>query len=255
MQASNGAASAARAGAAAVAFLTRVPIGRRLFLAADDVGRGAVLFPVVGAGLGALVGLVAIGLDAILPPLLAAGLALVLEVLLTGAIHLDALADAADGLGASSGGRALEIMREPSIGAFGAVALVLDLLVKAAALAALLGSWRALPLVVAAWAAGRTAPLVLAWALPYARPGGGSGRALTDSARRTWLAIGLALGVGTAVAAAGTSSPALLLGAAIAVVAVGLTARARLGGVTGDVLGAGAELATTLGLVGAVTAA
>ena len=121
--------SSLRAAAAALAFLTRVPVGRLTALGPDDVARGAVLFPIVGAGIGALVGGIAVGLDSRLTVLLAAALAVAAEALVTGAIHLDALADAADGLGAPTRERALEIMREPTIGAFGAAALGLVLLV------------------------------------------------------------------------------------------------------------------------------
>jgi hypothetical protein len=103
-----------RAAAGALSFLTRVPVGRRVVLDGDDVARGAVLFPLVGAGIGALVGLVVVGLDARLTVLVAAGLAVAFEALLTGAIHLDAVADWADGLGAGSRERALEVMREPA---------------------------------------------------------------------------------------------------------------------------------------------
>jgi adenosylcobinamide-GDP ribazoletransferase len=158
-----------RAAAGAIAFLTRVPVGRWVALDGEDVARGAVLFPVVGAGLGALVGLVVVGLDATLTALVAAALAVALEALVTGGIHLDAVADSADGLGAATRQRALEIMREPTIGAFGATALLLDLLVKTAALAAVVSGPRALLAVAAAYALGRTAPLALGWALPYAR--------------------------------------------------------------------------------------
>jgi adenosylcobinamide-GDP ribazoletransferase len=254
MQASNAAGGLLRAGAAAVAFLTRAPVGRRLTLDAADVGRGAPFFPVVGAGIGAAVGLVVVGLEAVLPSLVAAGLAVAFEALLTGAIHLDALADTADGLGGRSPVHALEIMREGTIGAFGATALGLDLLVKTAALAALLEHERAVLVLVAAWAAGRAAPLALAWALPYARSTEGSGRVLTDSAGGVRLAVGLGLGVAIAVAAAGSRSPALLAAAVVAAVAVGLACRVRFGGVTGDALGGSAEVATTLSLVGGAAA-
>jgi adenosylcobinamide-GDP ribazoletransferase len=158
-----------RASAAAVSFLTRVPLGGRLGLGGEDVARGAVLFPLVGAGIGALVGAVVVGLDATTTVLLAAALAVAAEALLTGAIHLDALADSADGLGAASRERALEVMREPAIGSFGTAALVLDLLVKTAALAAVAAGPRAVLAVAAAYALGRTAPLAVGWALPYAR--------------------------------------------------------------------------------------
>ena len=100
--------TALRAGAGAVSFLTRIPVGSRVDLGPEDVARGAVLFPLVGAGIGALVGVVVVGLDARLSTLLAAAVAVAAEALLTGAIHLDALADSADGLGAGSRERALE---------------------------------------------------------------------------------------------------------------------------------------------------
>ena len=240
-----------RAAAAALAFLTRVPVGRLTALGPDDVARGAVLFPVVGAGIGALAGGVAVGLDSRLTLLLAAALAVAVEALVTGAIHLDALADTADALGAPTMERALEIMRDPTIGSFGAAALGLDLLVKTAALAALLSGPDPVLAAIAAFALGRAAPLALSWALPYARAGGGLGASLAGAARAPWLAAGVLLGIGVAVAALGLRGLWLAAGAAVAVLAVGLVARRRFGGVTGDVLGAAVELATTLALVAA----
>jgi adenosylcobinamide-GDP ribazoletransferase len=244
--------TALRAAAGAVSFLTRLRVGRSLSPDGDDVARGAVLFPLVGAGIGALVGLVVVGLDARLTALVAAAIAVALEALLTGAIHLDALADSADGLGAESRERALAVMREPAIGAFGASALVLDLLVKTAALAAITAGPDAVLAVAASFGLGRTAPLALGWALPYARPEGGSGSALTDGAGRVSRVVGVGLGIGLAIAALGLRGIALVGAAGAATVVVGVIARRRLGGVTGDVLGAATELATTLALVAAV---
>src|SRR5581483_2417227 len=100
---------AVRAAAAAVAFLTRIPVS--LPLTAADVARGAVLFPVVGAGIGAAVGGTADALARPLTPTLAAVLGVALGSALTGALHLDGLADTADALGATTRERALEIMR------------------------------------------------------------------------------------------------------------------------------------------------
>jgi adenosylcobinamide-GDP ribazoletransferase len=208
-----------------------------------------VLFPVVGAGIGALVGGVAVGLDSRLTLLLAAALAVAAEALVTGAMHLDALADTADALGAPTRERALEVMREPTIGSFGATVLGLDLLVKTAALAALLDGPDPVLAAVAALALGRAAPLALSWALPYARAGGGTGASLAGPGRAPWLAAGLLLGIGIAVGALGLRGLWLVAGAGVAVVLVGLVARRRFGGVTGDVLGAAVELATTLALV------
>ncbi len=240
-----------RAAAAAVSFLTRLPVGGRLALDGQDVARGAILFPLVGAGIGALVGALVVGLDARATALVAAAVAVSVEALLTGAIHLDGLADSADGLGAPGRERALEVMREPAVGSFGVVALVLDLVAKTAALAAVAAGPRAVLAAAAAYALGRTAPLVLGWALPYARPGGGSGAALTGSAGEVSRALGVGLGIGLAVAALGLRGLVLAGSAGVAALAVGLVARRRLGGVTGDVLGAAAELATTAALVAA----
>jgi adenosylcobinamide-GDP ribazoletransferase len=241
---------AGRAVVAAVAFLTRVPIGGMVAVGPRDVARGAVLFPLVGGGIGALVGVVAAGLDARMGLFLAAALAVALEAILTGAIHLDALADTADGLGAATRERTLEVMREATVGAFGALALVLDLLVKTAALATIATGPRSVGAVAAAFAVGRAAPLALAWALPYARPAGGSGAALTDAGWHVH-AGGLALGIGGAVGLLGVRGLALVGGAGLVVGIVWWIARRRLGGVTGDVLGAAVELATTAALVAA----
>jgi cobalamin 5'-phosphate synthase/cobalamin synthase len=240
---------------AASAFLTRLPLARTLALEGADVGRGAVLFPLVGAAVGAAVGFSAELLARPLPALVAAGLAVALEALCTGALHLDALADAADGLGARSRDRALAIMREPGIGAFGTSALVLDLLVKTAALASLLEEPRAGLAVVAAFALGRAAPLPLAAALPYARDTSGSGRALTDHVGAGAALVGAALAAGIAVAAVGLRTGGLmtLIGGAVVMVFTAVLRR-RLHGVTGDGLGAAAEVVGTLALVAAVGA-
>src|SRR5713226_885335 len=123
--------------AAALTFLTRIPLGRRLVLDGDDVARAGPAFPLVGAGIGAAVGGIAAALAHPLSPLLAVALALAVGALLTGALHLDALADTADALGARSRERALEIMRDHAVGAYGAVAIALDLLIKGAALSVL----------------------------------------------------------------------------------------------------------------------
>jgi adenosylcobinamide-GDP ribazoletransferase len=249
-----GSARIVRPPAAALAFLTLLPLGR-LELDERDVARGALLFPVVGALVGAVVALVGIGLEDTLTPFLAAGVAVAFEALVTGGIHLDALADVSDGLGARTRARAFEIMGEGPIGAFGATSLIVDLLLKTSAIAVLLAADDILVVLAAAMALGRAAPLVLAWTLSYARSGEGSGRILTDQTPRWSLGGGLALALAVAVALLGLRAVALLAGATVATLLVAVTARRRLGGVTGDVLGAGIELATTGSLLAAVATA
>src|SRR4051812_36906768 len=93
--------------AAAVSFLTRVPVGRWLTLDVADVARGGASFPLVGAGIGAAVGGLAHVLDGPLTPALAAVCGVAAGLLLTGALHLDGLADTFDGLGGWTRERAL----------------------------------------------------------------------------------------------------------------------------------------------------
>jgi adenosylcobinamide-GDP ribazoletransferase len=234
--------------AAAVAFLTRVPVGRFVELDAADVARGGALFPLVGAGIGTVIGGIAQGLSQPLTAPLAAVLGLAAGAVLTGVLHLDALADTADALGATTRERALEIMRDHSIGAYGGVALVLDLGAKVAALAALADRHDALRFAVCAAAAARVVPVLLSATLPYARPGEGTGRALASTG---WLRCAIAVLIAVALC---VLLHAVLLLAAVAVVSVVAFAAARrwLGGVTGDVLGAAAELAELAALVVAV---
>ena len=234
----------------AVAFLTRLPVRS----AQPPAAHAAVLFPLVGAAIGGLVGGAAAALAQAFPTLAAATLAVALELVLTGALHADGLADSADGLAGRDRQHALAIMRDGSIGAYGTSALVLDLLAKVAALALLAESEAVLP-VVAAFAVSRAAPLPLAAALPYARSGEGTGRLLAD--RLGWGAAAGGVAIAAALAAAATGADALpALGClALVVTAVALLARRGLGGVTGDVMGAATELTATLALVVAAGAA
>jgi adenosylcobinamide-GDP ribazoletransferase len=240
-----------RALAAAVTFLTRIPLGRLVVLDGADVARAGPAFPLVGGCIGAAVGAIATLLARPLSPLLAVALALGAGVLLTGALHLDALADTADALGARTRERALEIMRDHAIGAFGAAAIGLDLLLRAGAISALIADGHVLRFAIAAGALSRLTPVLLAAALPYARAGGGAGDSLTRGGRlragfATIVALAIAIaasGVDGAIAAACVAASALVLALAF---------RRWLGGITGDALGASVELSELLVLVVAV---
>lgn len=208
-------------------------------------------FPLVGGVVG-LVGFAVLWLGAtVLPASLAAGLALGAMIWMTGGLHEDGLSDVADGLGgAVPRERALEIMRDSRIGAYGAIALVLVLGLRWSALAALAPAAAPLSLaaaVVGSAAAGRAGVLVAARVLPPARPGG-LGAALGTGPDAGALVIGL----GTAAAIALAGGPAglgALAAAGLATVAVVRLARRRLGGHTGDVLGTVSLTAETAALV------
>ena len=152
-----------RAILAAAAFLTRLPIDRRGTIAREDVARGVALFPVVGAGIGAVMAGVAWTLGHAFPVGVAAVGAVAVGLILTGGLHLDGLADTIDGYGATSRERALEIMRDHAIGVYGAAAIAVDLIGTTLVIAALAelagGLWMAIAAgAVSRAAAGSSAP-------------------------------------------------------------------------------------------------
>ena len=233
-----------RSALAAVAFLTRVPVGVRV--TGDDVVRGAVFFPLVGAAIGAVVAGFALLLHPTLSPLLASALAVGAGVVLTGALHVDALADTLDATGASTRARALEIMRDSRIGSYGAAAIAIDLLVRTAAIEQLLVRGGVLQALIASAALSRASSVVLSSILPYARAEGGTGSVLSGRVSPL-AAVVLAL----AIAAVALRIDAFaVVGAVVATTAVlGVVYRAWLGGVTGDALGAATEASELVALV------
>jgi adenosylcobinamide-GDP ribazoletransferase len=235
-----------RAAGAAVCLLTRLPLGRFLNVDSDDLARAGTAFPLVGAAVGASVGAVALLLVHSLGSWLAAVLALATSALLTGALHLDALADSADGLGARTRERSLEIMRDHAIGSYGATALAVDLLLKAGALSALTTHGDVLRAAVVAGALSRTAAVLLAAALPYARSEAGLGAPLTYGGRgRAAIAVLLAAGIAVAVTGVDGAISAAVMAAITAL--LGVCSWRWLKGVTGDTLGATVEL-TEIGI-------
>jgi adenosylcobinamide-GDP ribazoletransferase len=241
-------AASARAAAGAFTFLTRVPLARFVLLDGDDVARGSILFPVVGAGVGAAGGGVALLVDRWLPSFTTAALACTVTVLLTGALHVDALADTADALGAPTRERALEVMRDSRIGSFGAAAIALDLLLKVSAVAALVDRG-VVGAFVAAGALSRSAAPLLAARLPYPRAAGGTGSVLTGRVTTVTAVIVCVIGLALTAVAVGADAWPLAGTAAIATVALALWYRAWLGGATGDCLGATTEVIETAVLV------
>ena len=239
----------------ALQYFTRVPVTGRLAQFADyspqRLRASAAHFPGVGALIGLCAAAVAVALLMVLRPvslafLVAAAASTVVTVLLTGGLHEDGLADVADGLGgASDRDRALEIMKDSRIGAFGAMALVLALLLKVSVLA-LIGATSVSTLGVALFlghVVSRTWPLVLIHCLPHVgEPARSRSKPLADQISDATLAAGftwllLALGV------AGWMQGVLFLLAPLAASLLALLLmlrlfRRRLGGFTGDCLGA-----------------
>ncbi len=217
-----------------VGFFTRIPAGgitdRRL---ADAIWA----VPLVGA-LVAVVGACGFGIASWLnlPPAIAAAIALAATILMTGGLHEDGLADVADGFGGgATRERKLEIMKDSRIGTFGVLALVLTVLVRWSALAALSGSIPMLAPLVAAHAASRGIMPAMMAVLPPARATGLSASAGTVSFSASLLAAALGF---VGLLALGPFA-ALLSAVALVVwfLALKSLSERQIGGQTGDVLG------------------
>jgi adenosylcobinamide-GDP ribazoletransferase len=223
----------------AMAFLTVLPVAAAEGGPGERLGRA--YFPAIGAVVGLVAAAVFALMDSFSTPLLAAVAATASLALLTGALHLDGLADSADGLfGGGDVSRRLEVMRDPRLGSFGVVAVALVLLGDVAAMAAM-SPGRAAAALIIAGALSRLAMLAVITLVPYVRTSG-LGVAAGDSSHRNF---DLALGSAFALVACLLDWPRALLAlclVALTAVAVAALARRRLGGATGDVYGATAEL-------------
>ena len=219
---------------AAQTFLTRLPAPARVVFDTEDFPESLVWFPWVGALIGLIVGAIYLLAARFLPALSAATLAMLGLVLLTGALHEDALADTADGLG---GGRdpaeVLRIMRDSHVGSYGVVALGLLMLLRVSLLAALNGT-AALWALMLAHSLARASVLPLMLYLPYLRQHGAA-RPFVGAVPRQAMAVSalfLALGVWYL---AGLVA-AFVAGVVVYLAALGL--KHKLDGITGDGFGA-----------------
>ena len=215
--------------------------------------------PLAGLALGTGASLVLLGAAALrLPPWVAATLAVVTLVLLSGGLHEDGLADIADGFG---GGRTRErklaIMRDSRLGTFGALALILSVLLRVGALAHLLeaSAVAAAAALVAAAAVSRAASLWPLHALPPARADGLAVEAGRPARGKVVRAALVAAGLTVIVAVPALGPAAGLSGLAAAAFAAQATtalARRQIGGATGDVAGAAQQTAEIAFLLGAL---
>ncbi|PKM05483.1 MAG: adenosylcobinamide-GDP ribazoletransferase [Gammaproteobacteria bacterium HGW-Gammaproteobacteria-6] len=237
----------------AVQFLTRLPVSLPRLPEPQENGRSLLWYPAVGLLIGALL--------AALPwllsdtsALLQAAVLLTVWVWLSGALHLDGLADTADAWVGGHGDRerTLAIMKDPACGPMGVIALILTLLLKFAALTSLVSSSSAwLTLLLVPWI-GRLLLPVLLTSTPYARPGG-LGQVLVDNAPPSlpwWLTVH-ALTISTiALVVWGTLALLPLLAVMVFTLYWRRVLIRRLGGTTGDTAGALLEMAETLLLLG-----
>lgn len=205
-------------------------------------------FPVAGALIGGVVAVCWWGTQALWALPLAAALVVAADLAITGMLHIDGLADSADGLlPHMERERRLEVMALPDVGAFAMGAVAVTILVRWAALASGgISPWS----IVAVWCLSRTLVAAVPSFVPYARPGGLASPFLgTGYAGNRWLVLLTMPATAVLIAAQqlrGGIAAAALVVVTVAVIAL---ARRRLGGFTGDVLGASIVLSETAALV------
>lgn len=233
----------------ALQFLSSLPIRLPGMPAPQELGRSLLFYPLVGLLFGGILW----ALNWLLvgtPLLLHAALLLTVWVLLSGALHLDGLADSADAWlgGYGDRERTLTIMKDPRSGPIAVVTLVLVLLLKFAALLALIEQQYAVALIIVPLL-GRSALLGLFLTTPYVRPGG-LGQALADHLPRlAGKQVLVASGVACVLIAGYTGVVAVVLAVFLSAWLRQVMLR-RLGGTTGDTAGALLELLEMAGLVG-----
>ncbi len=226
----------------ALGFLTVVGRPRR------PVGSTVDWFPLAGTAIGAAVGGVWLVARHAWAPAPAAAIAVVFDLVITGMLHLDGVADTADGVLAHlDRGRRLEVMAEPTIGAFGIGAAGAVLLIRWACLDALVPN---VALLAALYCVSRTVMAVTVRTVRYAREDVGLASTFLGGRRWWWLASeGAVLGIGLGYWAEGFHGLVAVVGAGVAGAVVVRFCRRRLGGFTGDVLGGAGMVAETVGLL------
>jgi len=225
----------------AFGLLTTLPFGMPEDWRPGDSGRAGIWYPLVGIIVGGLVWLFWRMFILYFPPRIVGVLTLVVWVVLTGGLHLDGLADCCDGLLVSATPeKRLEIMKDPHLGAFGGIGLLLVLFSKAAALSSLTPS-AGLSIILAATLSRWF--ILPAGLLPLARPGG-MGADFASGLRRSaiFITVILPLGLAFLLGAQGIYAVSVALFAAMAVLGLAII---RINGVSGDVFGMLVEVTET----------
>ncbi len=227
---------------AALRFLTIIPVPGKIGHGSAELAGSMLFFPFIGLCIGCCAAAVSWLLWLVFPPSVAAVLLTLVLLGFSGGLHLDGLADTADGFfSARPREKILAIMRDSRIGAMGVIALVLILVLKISALASL-DRTEAFKAALLMPVAGRCAILILMALLPYARSEGGLGTLFyTRRSRLTgiWAFLFFCL-LAWLLAGSGFGLPVLFPG--ITVIAFAWFCKKMIGGATGDTLGAACEL-------------
>lgn len=230
-------------------FLTRIPINISLNCDRENFRRGALFLPVVGFIIGGIQWVIYYLLHRVMPSSIISIFVVLTGAMVTGALHIDGLGDTCDGFYAFKGKeRIIEIMKDSRIGSFGAIAIVMDLLLKVAAIAALI-NYRRPAAIIAAVVIGRFSIVFMSFISKPAKSSGSGNLFIGNmnkaivlvSAVLTILICSLLLGV--------KASAVVFIGTLILTFLISKYSESKIDGATGDILGANNELAEILALV------
>ncbi len=234
-------------------FLTIIPLPCAVAWQEGEMGRSMRWFPLVGLAMGGGAALARYGCSLLLPSSLADLLVVLLLVLVTGALHLDGLADVCDGFGARGGReRFLEVMKDSSVGAMGVVGIVLGLMLKYQALAELPPEMKSGGIVLFP-AVARFGQVLMATGSRRARGDGLGALFIAGVGNGELVVAGGTIGIAAALILGITGLVCCIMVSGFILLAKGYFHR-RLGGITGDIIGWSSELAEIICLLTMVAA-
>ncbi len=227
---------------AALRFLTILPLPGQLGTTERELAGGLPFFPLIGLLIGCLTVPVSWGMYLLFPPLVTALLATLILLAFSGGLHLDGLADTADGFfSARPRERILEIMRDSATGAMGVTALIMLLLLKVICLGSMSGKMLIFSVFLMP-IAGRTAILLLMALLPYVRVQGGLGTLFYSRKSRLTAVWSLLFFAAMAWFTGGIRGAVAVLAVVLLTLLFALFCHRKINGATGDTLGAVCEL-------------
>ncbi len=243
--------------ATAIMFLTRMPVGKSASGEPADLAESTQYFPLVGLLVGLLTAGVFFLTNLVWSSEIATVLTMVSAVVLTGGFHEEGLADVADSAGAWNRERKLDIMRDSRIGTYGALALILILLLKFVSLFAIAGwvnsigdantgagpvfsEWVMVATLVLGHVLGRWSTLPLIRTTPYAREAS-SNKVFAEGVSNPWLLIGSVIALAVMVVCSVALGSVVVTAFTLVSIAIALSRTwfmRTIGGITGDCLGA-----------------
>jgi adenosylcobinamide-GDP ribazoletransferase len=231
----------------ALRFLTIIPLGRLQEVVPESIGAAGKYYPVVGLIIGGLSWLVFYGAHHFFPLSVSVGLLVIFGVILTGALHLDGLADCLDGLyGGTDRETCLAIMKDVHLGTMGAVGLILNLGIKYLILREIISFPSLWLWIILIPSVSRWTPILLAFLFPYARPNGGLGQTLVAGTGKKEIIWASVLAWVPVLLLTGFLGLGLIPVVLIWSLLCGWYFRKKVGGITGDIMGAVIESSEVL---------